>query len=497
VPSIKKNIIANFAGSAWAGLMGLIFVPLYIQLMGVESYGVVGLLATLQAMFVVLDLGLSQTLAREMACLSIDLNNTPKMANTTRTLEIIYWGIAFFVTIVIILLSRFLAYHWLNPEHMSRESLLEILWVMALVIGLRWPVSLYQGGLNGLQRQVLVNVLLAIIGTLQGAGAVAVLFFVQPTIKAFFLWQAVIALLQVIILRIALWRCMPQAQRGFFQRSVIREIWRFAVGMSGISLVSTILMQIDKILLSKLLSITNFGYYTFASAVAAVLYRLIVPVFTAYYPRLTELVSKKDSPALIRTYHQGCQMIAVLILPVSCMFFFFSKEILELWVHDPVLIAKTAGLISVLILGNTFHGFVHIPYALQLAHGWTRLSFFMNVIAVIFLAPMIYVFTTSFGALGAAYGWLLLNFGYVVLGMPFMFRRLLSSEQWRWFILDVGLFLLLAFGTGFLERILIPQGLKDIQKIGILLAAFLGIATSTALGVEWFRVKLVSFWART
>ena len=496
MPSVKKNIVANLFGGAWTGLMGLIFVPFYIRLMGVESYGIVGLLATLQAMFVVLDLGLSQTIAREMARLSIDPKNGSQMANTARTLEIIYWGIALLVTSTIILLSHFLAFQWLNPEHLSKETLLEVLWIMALVIGLRWPVALYQGGLNGLQRQVLSNILLTIFGTVQGVGALAVLWFIQPTIRVFFFWQASIALLQVVVLRITLWRCMPSPQRGVFTKSVVQEIWRFAAGISGISLISTVLMQLDKILLSKLLSLTDFGYYMFASTVTAVLYRLIGPVFTAYYPRLTELVSKRDTASLIRTYHQGCQLLAVLILPVACMFAFFSKEILELWVRDPIVITHSSMLISILVLGNLFHGFVHIPYALQLAHGWTKFSFYMNLIAVLFLAPAIYFFTRSFGPIGATFVWLTLNVGYVVLGMPIMYRKLLPSEKWKWYLYDVGILTFLAFGVTAVQRAIIPYGLNDIQKIGILLLVFFTTASSTALGTAWFRTKVRSLFSK-
>ena len=68
---LKKNIAANFSGSIWQSLMSLAFVPLYIKFMGIESYGLIGIFATLQAMFVLLDMGLSATLNREMARLSV------------------------------------------------------------------------------------------------------------------------------------------------------------------------------------------------------------------------------------------------------------------------------------------------------------------------------------------------------------------------------------------------------------------------------------------
>ena len=70
--SVKRNIIANYLGSGWIALMSLAFIPFYIRLMGAEAYGIVGVFISLQAMLAVLDLGLSQTLNREMARLSAD-----------------------------------------------------------------------------------------------------------------------------------------------------------------------------------------------------------------------------------------------------------------------------------------------------------------------------------------------------------------------------------------------------------------------------------------
>ena len=93
---LKRNIAANFAGNIWQALMGLAFIPLYIRFMGVESYGLVGYFATLQALFVLLDMGLSSTLTREMARLSVLKNNAKEMRDLVRSLEIIYWIIAIF-----------------------------------------------------------------------------------------------------------------------------------------------------------------------------------------------------------------------------------------------------------------------------------------------------------------------------------------------------------------------------------------------------------------
>jgi O-antigen/teichoic acid export membrane protein len=478
--SLKRNVIANFAGSAWTGLMALAFVPLYIQLMGVESYGIVGVFSSLMAVMAVLDLGLSQAMSREMARLSIGGQNTLLIVETASTLELAYWCIAAMVGLLIILLAYPIASFWLNPEQLSRDNLEQAIQIMGVVIGLRWPVSLYMGGLNGMQRQVQVNVLLAAVATLQGIGALAALWFFAPTIQVFFLWQAVMALLQVAAFRAALWRSLPSIKGVIFNKNVFGRTWRFAAGMSGISLLATILTQLDKIVLSKVLSLPDFGYYTFATTVAGVLFRLIGPVFTAYYPRLTELAAKGDYSLQVRTYHEGSQLMVAAIAPATLVMILFSSELLSIWTRNPDLIANTALLVGLLSVGNALNGLMHMPYALQLASGWTKLALYQNIFAVVLLGPAIYIASMRWGALGAAFAWIILNLGYLLIGVHVMHRRLLEGEKKQWYLSDVIKPLIAVIAVSSAVRLIVLDSLNELAILTLLLATF-GSSTMVAV----------------
>lgn len=61
---LKRNISANFLASIWAAGIGIAFVPLYIKYLGMESYGLIGVLAALQAWSTALDFGLAPTINR-------------------------------------------------------------------------------------------------------------------------------------------------------------------------------------------------------------------------------------------------------------------------------------------------------------------------------------------------------------------------------------------------------------------------------------------------
>ena len=55
---LRTNILANLIGNGWIALLTLVATPIQIHLLGVEAYGLVGLITVLQIVFATLDLGL-------------------------------------------------------------------------------------------------------------------------------------------------------------------------------------------------------------------------------------------------------------------------------------------------------------------------------------------------------------------------------------------------------------------------------------------------------
>jgi hypothetical protein len=89
------------------------------------------------------------------------------------------------------------------------------------------------------------------------------------------------------------------------------------------------------------------------------------------------------------------------------------------------------------MLGNLLNGLMWIPYQTQLAHGWTSLTVRINIAAVSLMVPAILWATPRFGAEGAAWVWVSLNAAYVLIGVHFMYRRILLGEKWCWYMRDV------------------------------------------------------------
>ncbi len=419
--------------------MGIAFIPVYINFLGIDSYGLIGIYASLQALFGLLDIGLSTTLNRELARLSGQTDKVGEMRDLVRTLESIYWIIGIVIAIVVILLAPLIANHWVQPGDLSTAIIEQAVMVMGLTISFQLIFTFYSGGLLGLQRQVLLNIIIIVITTLKFAGVILVLWLVSPTIQAFFIWQTLIGVLAAILSAYFLWQNLPPFnQPARFQINLLRKIRQFAAGMSGITFLALILTQLDKIILSKMLTLENFGYYTLASVVAMSLYRLTSPIFNAAYPKFTQLVSIGDQLELPKLYHRMCQIMSVIIIPPALIIAFFAPEILLLWTRNPLTVEYTHTVLSLLVIGTALNGLMNLPYALQLAYGWTKLAFYTNLIAVIILVPSLIFMTMSYGPEGAASAWIILNCGYILISIHFMHKRLLPQEKWRWYIYDLG-----------------------------------------------------------
>ena len=186
---LKKNIAANLGGNVWTSLMSLVFVPLYIRFMGIEAYGLLGIFTALLGLFALLDMGLSSTLNREMARLSVRKDKARDMRDLVRTLEIPYWLVGLVIAAIVVLASPLIAYHWVRVKDLSPSSVQTAVVLMGLCVAFQWPIGFYSGGLMGLQRQVLLNGINVAMATFRGVGAVLILWLVSPTVEAFFSWQ--------------------------------------------------------------------------------------------------------------------------------------------------------------------------------------------------------------------------------------------------------------------------------------------------------------------
>lgn len=485
--TLKKNILANFGGKAWSGLIQLVFVPLYIKFLGMEAFGLIGFFIMLQGLLSLLDFGLSTTLNRELASRSTQ-GNAQEMKDLVRTMEWIYWPIAIIIAAGITVVAPWIAGSWVNVKGLSVQSVQHAIVLMGLVIAVQWTFSLYSGGLMGLQNQVLLNTIRASMATVQAGGAVLVLWLVSPSIEAYFVWQIVILSIQTVLTGYFLRSSLPKsAKAATFNRDLLRQCWPFAAGMTAISSAVIILTQCDKVILSKLLSLEQFGYYMLAFTLGNALIFLVAPISTALFPKLSELVAAGNTEELSRLYHKVCQTVSLFVFPVGTLVAFFPQEILMLWTRNPRIVENTHLLLSLVVVGSLLNAAVSMPYILQLAYGWTSLSIYKNIVAIIILIPLLFLLIPYLGAVGGAITWVFLNAGYVLFEIPLMHRRLISRDMWHWYIVDVGLPAACCVIIGVILKMHFANNVTTLMRLTALTIAVISMFLACALALPFSR----------
>src|SRR5438094_9161804 len=119
VTQVQQNLIANFIGIGWSGLLIVAMVPLYVHFLGVEAYGLIGFQLTLQSIAALVDLGLGTTVNRELARLSAADVPARHARGVVRTAEVLYWSIAVMIGVVLYMAAPVLASRWFTPHDLS------------------------------------------------------------------------------------------------------------------------------------------------------------------------------------------------------------------------------------------------------------------------------------------------------------------------------------------------------------------------------------------
>ena len=415
-------------------MVQLIALPLYIKLVGIEAYGLIAFYVTLQITTQAFDLGLGQTLNRELARCGAMPGSAREMRDVVRTVESVYLVLLPVAACVLLLIAPVLATTVVKSSVLGQDAVRQAVQLMALLVPVQWAAGLYHGALMGLERQVIANSLRAVFVTLGAFGAVLVLAVVSPSILAFFVWQILVSIAYLVTLGVVLYRSLPSAAAGGarFRANILRRIWRFAAGMAGISVAGMLFTQLDRWVLIGMSNLESFGYYSVAIAVASALYFVITPMFTAVFPRFSALAANGRREELYALYALSTQAMVGMVLPIGLIISLFAQDIILVWTGNPSVAAQAAPIAGILVLGTAINGLMNLPFAVQLAFGWVRLALMLVTVLIVAFLPALIALIMHFGPIGAAFAWLGLNAAYFLIGAPITHRRFMPGQGLQW-----------------------------------------------------------------
>jgi len=468
--SLKRNIAANYASQLYTTLIGIVLVPLYLQHMGSEAYGLVGFFAMLQAWFNLLDLGLTPTIARESARFHGGAMTALAYRRLYRSLSLVFLVIAVAGGAALFALSGTVATRWLNLGQLAASDVVAAVQVMALCVALRWMGGLYRGVVSGSERLVWLSGFNAVIATLRFVGVLLSMWLWGFTPAVFFWHQLAVAAVEVAWLLAMCHALLPAAPAtgeaiGWSFRPV-QPLLKFSLTIAFTSSVWVLVTQTDKLILSGILPLAEYGYFTLAVLVAGGITVVSGPISMALLPRMARLHSEGQAAELRSVYNQAAQMVSVVVGAIAVTLAVCPESLLFAWSGDRELTDATAPILRLYAVGNGLLALGAFPYYLQYARGDLRYHLIGNLALVVLLIPAIVLAAVYAGGIGAGWVWVGMNAAYLLVWVAYVHGKLEPGLHWSWMRSNVVTILLPTLAVGWLLSLMRDGPQSRLQELG-------------------------------
>lgn len=479
--TLNKNIFANIFGTGWSIFSVYLFLPFYLKLLGEEAYGLVMFSSSIQAVIFLFDAGFSATLRRELSIDSTNLAIGVNKIGLVKTVEKFYGVIFIVISVLAYLFSSWAALHWFHFNELTFNEVKWAIFLMSLNALLQMQSSLYQGSFMALNRQLQAN-LMQFIYTFLRNGMVIVVLFYYPSVLSFLSWQLIVSVFYFLVSRKLLFSHLKSTKSDSlnFKETNLKQIWKISSLFLIISLLSTVNLQVDKIIISKLLEIKNIGFYNTAYTLGQLLVSICGPIAAALTPVLIKSYSNNNFDQVSILFHKYAKLGNLLSGTLAVVMITNSYQIILIWTGNQNFSNQTAPLVPYMLLAGLFLSSQVIPYTLAIASADLKPIIFTCIINIAITIPMYLYLGKSMGMKGIAVVWCISNIFMMFVNVYYFLRKILKKEYIMWVLND---FLMPIFISGIITiciSFIRPQSANpylELGSIGLLFISSLAIST--------------------
>lgn len=424
----NKKFIFNYLATFWAIIANYLFIPLYLKYLGADWYGVLSFGAIIQSVLVLFDSGFTATLKREFAA-STDPLYKHKLLFSAEKLLFLTMAVA---ALLAMILLPYFARNMLTIAPEKLEIAIQALQLLVFVIITQVFFFFYNGGLWGENEQEKSSIL-KILFSLFRNGFVLLVLMYSNSIIAFITWQIAVSVVFVLLTRYVLVRLIKHPEINMkawsvMDKQVLMRNLGFTGGMFLISIISVINYQTDKLMLSSLLSIDLFGFYTIGFFLAQSTVSATSPIGHSIFPQLTAAMTNSDEKGIRDMCREGFIMISIISFSVSVVIFFASHPIIYAWTGNIKAADTLTDVLPFLVMGSFLQSLQFIPYHITIAEKKPKPIIIIAVINILLTVPIYFYTIREYGMLGAGVTWLIMNSIATPAFFFFILRRRLGGK---------------------------------------------------------------------
>jgi O-antigen/teichoic acid export membrane protein len=465
--------------------------------MGSEAYGLVGFFTLIQAWLSLLDVGMIPTLGREIARLKNKADEHWRLLTVVNSLEITFTVIALMASTVLFMARDWIATDWLTVETLNIDIVTTAISIMAITVAVRWVASINRSGINAYEAQVWMNITDIIINTLRFPGALLLVIYTEGSVLAYFYFQLVVVLVEVVVIRVKMRQLLPSKKLDKVKNFSLPELKRiapFALSIGYTSAVWVLLTQLDKLLLSKYLTLSEYGYFTLIGVIVGGMTMLASPVTKALLPRMTSMLAEGKEQQMLALYKTATRFVATFIFPLGLVITFNAEVVVYTWTGDMGAAAWTAPIMPLFILGSMVLAIMSFQYFLQYAHGKLKYHVRWNTFSLLINVPLIVFSATYYGPIGVGWVWLGYRLFSLTVWVAFVHHKFAPGIHLSWLFKDVLSPFLIALAVVFCVTLFFPldvsMGRFELLYALIIITVFTVLTTNAIALQSIIRSKL-------
>lgn len=403
-----KSLTYIYSVRIYTSVISIILIPHIIKAVGIESYGLVGFFSVMVACLSILDAGVGGVLTRESIISQESKGKYKDFLIIYKKIIILFLSISIMVSIIGYLVSHNFGSVWLKSS-LDSDVIANCMTLMFCVFSLRYIQGPFRSILLSNESQTLITSITLLNITISQPIALFLLVFLNKGIVFYFYIQLIAALITTLLMFFFSWKATTKTNNRLkstlefkndneLTHSSLRRMITFALQLSLLSILWVFVNQSDKLTLSRVMNLSDYGIYSVAISVVGVLSILSDPINQYLQPKLTKCYFDKKYGDFTKYFFNSLFFIMILSIPLSAFFITYSEQIVYIWSNDAQLSNKVAVYLPWLFLGGVFTIFSNFIFILLYSVGKLKFhSYVYMAFAFIVIPCNIFIAKKFFG----------------------------------------------------------------------------------------------------
>ncbi len=396
-----RDLFFSLAAQGTPAILALVSIPILLGHYGIERFGLLTFFWTLLNWISFLDLGITRTLTKSLAESGKTLTESAQRLMKSSFVLVLSMGT---FGCILILLSQ----NWIFTQYLKiSEALLPEAQSCLLALAFSFPslllFSFFKSSMEGRQIFPVANKMQFVTGVLSYAAPLLSLFISNRLDTA--LW-----ILMILRWALVVWafnKVRIEISLQWFKQKIIfsdfKNLFRVGIWFSLLTIISPLLIYLDRFLVSSFVPMSELAYYTTPFEIVtrfwlipAAVVRIIFPVFSSH--------QGLPNQETFRVFRRGLLWIAFLTIPAALILGIWSKTLLGFWLGKDFG-DQSALILQILLFGIVLNCLNWIPFTLIQASRHIRWTVYIPLIELGLFLIIYFPLVEKYGVVGAAVAW--------------------------------------------------------------------------------------------